>query len=446
MPGKPLPSLSPPRPNGGYARVYQISHDINNNTTSCTQLHNDLFIQNLTVNTDSGGRFGLDLNLTSLGDAIVVTSKFIAIVYTIISNTWTSKGTNNVASGFQASGDTGASNRICINDSATIVISGIPNMTNTNVTRFGRVRVINYDGTSWSPVQITPTTNNISKFGYGVDIHPNGDYMAISCVSNNDVGLVTIYNNLTGTPTVVGSNIQFSSTGVINGISVSLNGESNSGLGGYMLAIGSPDKNKVDFYYHSGGLWTSGPSIMGNLAELDFGKNVVVAGDINITTSTFIGVGSRSNAIVYTLPTICFHKSAKIMTKSGNKYISELRGGDTVYDNNGNVHDVIKLVRLPSNNKYVLIKQNALGNNMPHEDLYISEFHPLYINGEEIPAKNLVNNIDITKVYLHDDYNMYTILTKERLPINVNGLYAMTWKDDEFYEYANNKLIFYELL
>lgn len=427
------------------------------NGTSATQLGNTINWVNPSTNV--GTMFGKDLKLTGSGTSLVVTADFRARVYTLTSNIWVQKGTNLVSGSITTGTVTnGECTRVSISDNAELVISGVPNLSDTNLTsRIGRIRLHKLISNDWTTTSVSPDVENAgppngsSYFGYGVDIHPSGSHVAATYYRNGS-SCVRIYtvNNVTSGEliTFAGSVEIVISSNTPGGRSVSLNGDSTNAPINYMLAVGSPEEGKVDFFVRNNTTWFS--PLNSTIINSDppstegpkFGANVVVAGEY--LSNEYLGVGSQTNANVYESPTICFHKSAKVLTKQGSKQIHELREGDIVYDNQGNAHNISKLVKLPTNTKYVLIKKDAISVNMPNEDLYISEFHPVYINGEEIIAKLLVNGETITKVTIPDDKNMYTILTSERKPININGLYAMTWKDTEFYDYASKRLISYQ--
>jgi len=101
----------------------------------------------------------------------------------------------------------------------------------------------------------------------------------------------------------------------------------------------------------------------------------------------------------------CLLRGTAIMTPSGEMPVEDLRVGDLVETVSGRVMPVKWIGRQsyrksgPSWQESVVpirITRNALGENTPHRDLYLSPNHALYIDGVLIRVKELVNGISIT--------------------------------------------------
>ena len=88
--------------------------------------------------------------------------------------------------------------------------------------------------------------------------------------------------------------------------------------------------------------------------------------------------------------------------------------------------------------RFVKIKKDAIGDNQPSTDFYVTSGHKIVIDGIAIKAKNIKQGKRI-KV---KSQNVYSICTDKPSAILVNGLAVMTWGFDEFIIYAkqNNLL------
>ena len=113
-----------------------------------------------------------------------------------------------------------------------------------------------------------------------------------------------------------------------------------------------------------------------------------------------------------------------------------------------NLHDVFsideqKFVRVIYNvvagitSRYMLIKKNAIAENEPSEDFYITSGHILVIDGIEAKAINIKQ----AKRIKVKPETMYTICTEKRGPILINGLEVMAWGREEWMDYCLRKNI-----
>ncbi len=66
-------------------------------------------------------------------------------------------------------------------------------------------------------------------------------------------------------------------------------------------------------------------------------------------------------------------------------------------------------VKNPLRGYPVLIKAGALGNNLPHQDLYVSPDHAMFIDGLLINAGALVNDISIIKTEPTETFTYYHV-------------------------------------
>jgi hypothetical protein len=88
-------------------------------------------------------------------------------------------------------------------------------------------------------------------------------------------------------------------------------------------------------------------------------------------------------------------------------------------------------------NRYMLIKKDSIAINQPFKDFYITSEHQILINGIEVKAKHVLQAKRV-KVKLE---SLYSICTKNREPILINGLEVMTWSLEEWLDYSLRKNI-----
>ena len=123
----------------------------------------------------------------------------------------------------------------------------------------------------------------------------------------------------------------------------------------------------------------------------------------------------------------CVHEDTLIRTNRGILKIQYIRKDDKVLTLNDEFVDVIYNIKYITTNKFVKIEKDAFDTNCPENDLYITGAHPIYLNGTEIEARHLVNGKTITNVELEKSAHVYSLCTKDRYPVLMDGLMVMTW-------------------
>lgn len=103
---------------------------------------------------------------------------------------------------------------------------------------------------------------------------------------------------------------------------------------------------------------------------------------------------------------ICFREGTQIETPVGTVAVEELGPGSRVVTVSGTAQEVrwvghMSFVRdaqgnWPKGVLPVLIAKDALGDNLPSRDLYVSQAHRIYLEGMLVPAADLVNGVTIT--------------------------------------------------
>ncbi|XWV25978.1 putative orfan [Tupanvirus soda lake] len=147
-------------------------------------------------------------------------------------------------------------------------------------------------------------------------------------------------------------------------------------------------------------------------------------------------VSITSNMICYSGKSIvkCRDKeSGKIIQLRAKDLLSQKYEVYSVY-NKKFIPVVYNIVNGPTD-KYIMIEKNLFGMNQPIEDFYVTGGHILVVDGKEIKARDIPN----TKKIKVKPEMVYSICTKKREPILINGLAVMAWGEKEWLQYANEK-------
>ena len=95
-----------------------------------------------------------------------------------------------------------------------------------------------------------------------------------------------------------------------------------------------------------------------------------------------------------------------------------------------------KVIDLNSKSRPICIKKNALGQNYPFKDLYVSPCHSLLLNGKMVLAKHLVNGKNIYQDNECDSVEYYHLECENHSAIFANGILAESYLD------VNNRDVF----
>jgi hypothetical protein len=151
---------------------------------------------------------------------------------------------------------------------------------------------------------------------------------------------------------------------------------------------------------------------------------------------------------------ICFVQRTRIRTPEGERRIEDLKIGDLVVTFSGESkpikwigHQRFKksCERWPADFEPVRISRFALDERTPHSDLYLSPNHAIYIDGVLIPAKYLINGLNITQCapegtniidYMHIELFAHDVIYAEGATTETFGsLREARDHFDNFYEY-----------
>ena len=188
-----------------------------------------------------------------------------------------------------------------------------------------------------------------------------------------------------------------------------------------------------------------------NTAITSYTFPIVTTGDTYITFSVNDGIDVLLFTNVSIVSTLgpCFHGKSKILTKNiiNNEIktinVNELLSSvHEVYSiNDQKFVSVIHNIVTGPNIDFILIKKDALGENQPIEDFYITGSHPIIINSNEIEAQYIPEAISVCL----DPTLVYTICVQKREPLMINGLHVLSWELDEWTEKSREQnIIWYD--
>ena len=126
----------------------------------------------------------------------------------------------------------------------------------------------------------------------------------------------------------------------------------------------------------------------------------------------------------------CFLEGTNIFTEHGYRQIEELKIGDKVKTFDGKLEE-IKWIGKQTRHRFsshplrslpIQIKAGALGDNLPHRDLFVSPDHSVLIEGLLINAGAIENGVSIVKtypetyIYYHIELENHALLDAEGVP------------------------------
>ena len=140
---------------------------------------------------------------------------------------------------------------------------------------------------------------------------------------------------------------------------------------------------------------------------------------------------------------ICYVKGTKIMTPNGYVVIEDLSAGDDVVscglingykamknkDYQETTQKVVWVGHFTARNlnvttRPICIKQNALGDNVPSCDIFVSPNHGVLVNNKFVSAKTLINGTSIYQDMSVESVEYYHLETEEHCVLMADGLMA----------------------
>ncbi|MCD6366481.1 MAG: hypothetical protein J7L46_02960, partial [Bacteroidales bacterium] len=273
----------------GHVRIYQIVSD------TWTQIGQD--IDGEAADDESGW----SVSLSSDGSVVAIgaiyndgngTNAGHVRIYQNISGTWTQVGQDIDG---EVAGDWSGWSVSLSSDGAVVAIGAIYN--DGNGTNAGHVRIYQNVSGTWTQIgQDIDGEAADDRSGTSVSLSSDGSVVAIGAIYNDgngsDAGHVRIYQNAGGTWTQIGQDIDGEAAGDESGWSVSLSSD------GSVVAIGAPwnDGNislagYVRIYKNAGGTWTqTGQDIDGEATIDSSGISVSLSSD-----GTVVAIGTPNN-------------------------------------------------------------------------------------------------------------------------------------------------------
>lgn len=154
----------------------------------------------------------------------------------------------------------------------------------------------------------------------------------------------------------------------------------------------------------------------------------------NTTPDQFIDILFNNNTpIEYP----CFYQGSEIETIYGWKRVENIQIGDEVIAYVNGKKEFRKVIwtgstslsKTKKNNTLIKIEQNALRDNIPSKDLYITPEHCLYIDHCFVPARMLVNNRSIYEVSALTNSFIYHIELEKHSIINAHNVMTESYLD-----------------
>ena len=103
--------------------------------------------------------------------------------------------------------------------------------------------------------------------------------------------------------------------------------------------------------------------------------------------------------------------------------ISDIKSNEHVYNNLNKQVRVTRNLVTDNVDNFILIKQNALGKNMPEHDIYIMKNNVIIINGIDIIIDKLINGISIININLEKPESVYHLCTENKTFISVENIF-----------------------
>lgn len=132
---------------------------------------------------------------------------------------------------------------------------------------------------------------------------------------------------------------------------------------------------------------------------------------------------------------VCLRGDAKVLVNGQYIPIESVKAGDSVFDCHSKRYvPVLHNIVTEKARKFALIEEGSVATHIPHEDLYITEGHIVNINGKHVKAKD-VPGVEIVHC---EPQIVYSIVTKNAIFIDINGLPVYTWSAEKWENKSQN--------
>lgn len=219
-------------------------------------------------------------------------------VFLYTSNSWTQVGENI---GGEASEDYSGSS-VALSADGSILAVGAPN-NDGNGTNSGHVRVYENIDDNWTQIdEDIDGENSGDRSGFRVSLSDDGNILAVSAIDNDDggsdAGHVRVYENIDGTWTQIGEDIDGESSGEESGYGLSLSSDGSVvAIGARLSDANGTNSGQVKVYENNAGSWTQvGESIDGGTISDENGFAVSLSSDASILAVSARGNDDNGNA------------------------------------------------------------------------------------------------------------------------------------------------------
>jgi hypothetical protein len=138
-----------------------------------------------------------------------------------------------------------------------------------------------------------------------------------------------------------------------------------------------------------------------------------------------------------TLP-VCFARGTQIATPGGEVTVEQLAIGDTVLMLDGQAEQIVWIgigrVLVPPGRRSaatpIIVRKDALADNVPHRDLRVTKGHSLFIDDVLIPVEFLVNHRSIIWDDRAREIEIYHVEVRRHGVLLANGAPAESYRDD----------------
>lgn len=269
-------------------------------------------------------RLGRSVSLNSVGNIVAVTSiwhdgaRGQVRVFENIGGTWTQIGSE--IEGDEFNDELGWTTKLS-SDGNILAVGARLDDGSTGGFNIGVVRIYENLAGTWTQVgqDIEGEASN-DQSGLRLSLSADGNIVAISATDNSEIasnsGHVRVYENLAGTWTQIGQDIdgenQFDNFG--NGLDISGDG-SIIAIGSGRIDENGENSGQVKIYKNQSGIWSQiGDNINGSAVNQNFGRKLDLSADGTILAISSLNTGtSFGSASIYDLTTLL---STKDFTKS----------------------------------------------------------------------------------------------------------------------------------
>lgn len=182
-------------------------------------------------------------------------------------------------------------------------------------------------------------------------------------------------------------------------------------------------------------------SLISFLKGLYLGDTQVITSTDHFKLTMTVSDGTTSaatNTIFYNVA--CYLRGTGVTTEHGEVAVEDLRIGDKLRTLDGSLKPIKfigtqmfepEFIAATPSQRPVLIRQGAMGANLPARDLYLSPMHSVYVDEVMVPAVALENGVSILRAdvpgnveYFHLELDTHEVILAEGLP-------AESFIDDE---------------